>query len=205
MGHSTEPKMDELKRLLRRLDGLDASKSAVKTAQESASDNRGYVGALRGTPELPDSDVKAAPAAGTPRAATPAALWAAAAVALISTVAAYLVVSQDGAGNRETKARATGVDQRGSTGTDQKLIRSAEQLLEAGDIEAARALLQKAAELGSGDAALKLGRSYDPAQAARPSFADSQSNSALARAWYERALALGTQEAAAYIRPQSSK
>jgi TPR repeat protein len=143
-----------------------------------------------------------------PRSTAPAALWAAAGAALVSSVAAYLVISHNGAGKSEQMSRPVvgpGYDQRGSTSTEDGLIRSAEQLLDAGDIEAGRALLQKAAELGSGAAALKLGLSYDPTRQKRPSFADSQSNPALARAWYERALALGTQEAAAYIQSPSAR
>lgn len=204
MGHNIEPKMDELKKLLRRLDGLDGSKGLIKTAQESSDDQRGYVGALRGTPEHVDDERFTPQAASAPqRSAAPTALWAAGAVALVTSVAAYLVVSHNDAGKPEARNRTSGdagYGQRGSTMQD-GLIRSAEQLLDAGDVEAARALLQRAAELGSGEAALKLGRSYDPSQAKRPTFADSQTNPALARAWYERALSLGTQEAAAYIQP----
>jgi TPR repeat protein len=84
-------------------------------------------------------------------------------------------------------------------------VRRAEGLIVNGEIEAGRALLQRAAELGSGRAALKLGRSYDPAQARPLNFADRQSNPALAKAWYERALALGTQEAAEYLGPSQGK
>lgn len=208
MGQSTEPKMDELKRLLRRIDGLDASKKSGKLAADSGSEQRGYVGALRGMPELSDADVTAPTAKTEARSATTAALWMAAAIALISSVAAYLVLTHDPSGKLGTADRpggATGHSQSNSNTMQQSLIRSAEKLLDAGDIEAGRALLQRAAELGSGDAALKLGRSYDPTQIDRPSFADSQSNPALARAWYQKALALGTQEAAAYIRSPSTK
>jgi TPR repeat protein len=208
MGHSTEPKMDELKKLLRRLDGLEASKTAVKAGQGSDAEQRGYVGALRGMPELSDDKPGSPYTAKEPRSAAPAALWAAAAAALVSSVAAYLVITHNSDNSTEARHRPAvgqGYDQRGSTSMEDGLIRSAEQLLETGDVEAGRALLQKAAELGSGAAALKLGRSYDPSQQKRPSFADSQSNPALARAWYERALALGTQEAAAYIQPPSAR
>lgn len=207
MGHSIEPKMDELKKLLRRLDGLDGSKGLINTAQESSEEQRGYVGALRGTPEHAADDERINPpppaSAAASRSAAPAALWAAGAAALITSVAAYLVIAHNEASRSDPRKRTSGdagLSQRGSS-MQSGLIRSAEQLLDAGDLEAARALLQRAAELGSGEAALKLGRSYDPTQAKRPSFADSQTNPALARAWYERALSLGTQEAAAFIQP----
>jgi TPR repeat protein len=108
----------------------------------------------------------------------------------------------------EFKQRAPGTagpGQRDSTDTANGLVRSADLMLEKGDVEAARALLQQAAELGSGPAALKLGRSYDPTQSRAPAFADSQTNPALAKAWYERALALGSQEAASYISDASGR
>jgi TPR repeat protein len=92
-----------------------------------------------------------------------------------------------------------------STDTSDGLVRRAEALIGNGEIEAGRALLQRAAELGSGRAALKLGRSYDSAQARPLNFADRQANPALAKAWYERALALGTQEAAEYLGPSQGK
>jgi len=224
MGHSDEPKMDELKKLLRRLDGLDGSKSLAKKTQETGEDQRGYVGALRGAPAPGDDGIahvlplpKAKPSSNS------AALVAAAVAALISTVTVYLVMSsQPGPGNqgagplpsteRVVPSKLELRQPTGTNGAGQResntaagIVRSAELLMEKGDVAGARALLQQAAEMGSGPAALKLARSYDPTLATAPNFADSQTNPSLAKAWYERALALGTQEAASYISDSSGR
>jgi TPR repeat protein len=84
-----------------------------------------------------------------------------------------------------------------------ELVRSAALLLEKGNIDGARELLRRAAELGSGTAALELARSYDtsPAVKADNPPATREPNPALARVWYERARELGMADAA--IPPQS--
>ena len=231
MGHRDEAKMDELKKLLRRLDGLDTDKGLTKGAQGAGADQRGYVGALRGAP-VRDEEVRKDPqplGVGATQAqfpppgyqsSGPAVYLAAATAAVVSTILVFLLLSwQQGDGNRRflpepasgnperlnLQRPASGGQQNRSTDTADGLVRRAEALIGNGEIEAGRALLQRAAELGSGRAALKLGRSYDPAQARPLNFADSQSNPALAKAWYERALALGTQEAAEYLGPSQGK
>lgn len=216
MGRFDEPKMDDLKRLLRRLDGLDG-KGPNKPAQESETTQRGYVGALRGTPMVDDGELAieiAVPAAAKSSGA--AIFFAAVAAAVFSTVTVYFLLSRppvdreagpvpsssQGAvpSRLELKSPppATGSG-RQSADTDETLIRRAELLLQAGEVGAARTILQQAAEQGSGAAALKLGRSYDPGQSGGVRYADSRTNPALAQAWYERALALGVREAASYI------
>lgn len=222
MGHTDEAKMDDLKRLLRRLDGLDSSKVASKTAQDIEAEQHSYVGALRGAPVVIEDGV-APVAAAVPeqrKETSYSAIYVAAATAaLISTVTVYLMMSWQGGSagqgagpvqspekfvpsKLEYQAPAVpngGSQQPGSTNPVDGLVRKAEQLLDAGNVEAARALLQQAAELGSGSAALKLGRSYDPKQPETVRLAENQTDPALAKAWYQRALALGTREAAGYI------
>jgi TPR repeat protein len=211
MGRRDEPKMDELKKLLRRLDGLDGDKSLVKKTQEE--DQRGYVGALRGAPMSDDGDMPSLPQPEKAKASSGAAVYmAAATAALISTVTVFFIMTWQGkigperAGQKRLEMNqpaangaGPGIRQQQSTDTANALVRRADVLLQSGEIEAARALLQRAAELGSGSAAFKLGLTYDPSQTRSVTFADSQSNPALAKAWYERALALGTQEAASYL------
>lgn len=221
MGRTVEPKMDELKRLLRRLDGLDGSKGPAKGAQDAEAEQRGYVGALRGAPVPADPDVASSvvPPPPSQRKAAGAPVFVAAVMAaVVSTVTVYLVMSgkgtppgergagappaSEGAVPRKLEFKLPGpgdAQPRQSNDTVDGLVRRAEQLLKSGDIETARALLAQAAEQGSGPAALQLGRSYDPTQAQALRYADSQTNPALAKAWYERALALGTREAAGYI------
>lgn len=219
MAHTVEPKMDELKRLLRRLDGLDGSKGLAKSAQDAEAEQRGYVGALRGAPVPGESDLPVSLAPPSQKKASSAPVFVAALMAaVVSTVTVYVVMSWQGApGERGAAAPPApaervvpskldykpappgGVQPRQSNDTVDGLVRRAEQLLKDGDVATARALLQQAAELGSGPAALQLGRSYDPTQAETMSYADTQTNPALAKAWYERALALGNREAAGYI------
>lgn len=216
MGHTDEPKMDELKRLLRRLDGLDGSKGSSK-AGPSEAEQRGYVGALRGAPQHEDEASPALAALPVEKKASNSAVFVAAvAAAAISTMTVYLVMSwqgnqiNQGAGpvpsaqpivpsKLDFKPNMPAAPGGRQSDTADTLVRRAELLLQSGQIETARALLQEAAEMGSGDAALKLGRSYDPTQATSLRYADSQTNPDLAKAWYERALALGTREAAGYI------
>ncbi len=220
MGHSDEPKLDELKRLLRRLDGLDGSKGLGKAADEASDDDqRGYVGALRGTPLVQGEDAVPGPSTTAEKKSPNSAIYiAAAAAAVISTATVYLFMSEpDEPGARGARPAAPleraapsklempavppgGAGPGQSQDAVNALVRKAEALLEQGNIEAARELLQQAAEQGSGPAALKLARSYDPARSgAGVNYADSQTNAALAQAWYERALALGNREAATYI------
>ncbi|MCC7251780.1 hypothetical protein [Hyphomicrobium sp.] len=210
--------MDELKRLLRRLDGLDGSKSLAKSAPEAEAEQRGYVGALRGVPVHNDHGPVSVAALPAQKGGSNAAIFVAAVVAAaLSTATVYLVMSGQGVSSQQGVAPVPASErvvpsrleykpvepgspsQRQSTDTPEGLVRRAEQLLEGGHINAARTLLQQAAELGSGTAALKLGRSYDPTQIEALRYADNQTNPALAKAWYERALALGTREAASYI------
>lgn len=218
MGHTVEPKMDDLKRLLRRLDGLEGNKGLAKSGEDAEAE-RGYVGALRGAPMHAEADDVSASLPPAAKKSSSAPVFVAALMAaVVSTVTVYVVMSWQGAPGKKgagpapaservvpsklefrPPAPGAGEPPRQSNDTVDGLVRRAEQLRRGGDIATARALLAQAAELGSGPAALELGRSYDPTQAEALRYADSQTNPALARAWYERALALGTREAEGYI------
>lgn len=96
MAHGEDPRMDELKKLLRRLDGLDGNKSLAKTAQQADAQQRGYVGALRGAPVgrgQDDETPKNGDRAGKGRPSRPAIYAAALTAAVISTVSIYLMMS----------------------------------------------------------------------------------------------------------------
>lgn len=234
MGHRDDSKMDELKRLLRRLDGLDADRSLSKSGQVAAADQRGYVGALRGAPVQEGQPPKgsrpsaaeplkaqSAPAGSRPHGSA-AVYVAAATAAVVSTVLVFLLLSWQrgdvdrrympapasgtpGKVNLQQPASGGGVFDKRVTDTAEGLVRRADVLFANGDVDAARVLLQKAAELGSGRAALILGRSYDPGSGKPLNLADRQPNPDLAKAWYERALVLGSQEAAAYLGSSQGK
>lgn len=206
MAHRDEPKMDELKKLLRRLDGIEGDKGQ----KAQLPDQQGYVGALRGMPAGSGaSGPSFAPAASTPAksgSSRVAPYAAAATAAVVSTVTVFLLLAWQEQRRSQSLPLAkpdvrqpNAAGQGSSTDTPDGLVRRADILFQGGEIEAARTLLQRAAELGSSTAALKLGRSYDPAQTRSLNFADSQTNPALAKAWYQRALALGSQEAAGYL------
>jgi TPR repeat protein len=77
----------------------------------------------------------------------------------------------------------------------QTLLQRADQQIRGGRLAEARALLEEAAKLGSGVAALTLGAMYDPTRVAEFGNLGVQADPTLARAWYERARALGMVEA----------
>jgi TPR repeat protein len=75
------------------------------------------------------------------------------------------------------------------------LLAKADRLLEKGDIVAARALYQRAAEMGSGPAALTLAATYDPNRLWSFGALGMVGNKERARQWYARASELGQPEA----------
>jgi hypothetical protein len=77
----------------------------------------------------------------------------------------------------------------------QSLLQRADLKIRDGDLSEARELLEQAAKLGSGVAALTLGAMYDPARVAEFGNLGVRADPTLARAWYERAKALGVVEA----------
>jgi len=79
------------------------------------------------------------------------------------------------------------------------LQRRADLLIQGGNLTEGRVLLERAAALGSGTAALTLGATYDPARMAEFGRLGARADPALARIWYERAKALGAIEATARI------
>jgi hypothetical protein len=75
-------------------------------------------------------------------------------------------------------------------------IRRAQELLAGGDVKAARALLQRAAEAHDARAALALAKTFDPAVSRATSLADRGGPDAeQARNWYQRAREWGSPEA----------
>lgn len=75
----------------------------------------------------------------------------------------------------------------------------ADRLIEKGDIVAARALYQRAAELGSGSAALTLGATYDPNRLWSFGALGMVGNRERAKQWYQRASELGQTDAKARL------
>jgi hypothetical protein len=75
----------------------------------------------------------------------------------------------------------------------------ADRLIAKGDIVGARTVYQRAAELGSGAAALALGTTYDPNRLWSLGALGLSGNKDRARQWYQRAVELGNSEAKARL------
>jgi hypothetical protein len=86
----------------------------------------------------------------------------------------------------------------GATAKD--LVARADRLLEKGDIVGARAIYQRAAELGDASAALALGATYDPNRLWSLGALGLVGNKERARQWYQRASELGHREAKTRLR-----
>jgi hypothetical protein len=83
--------------------------------------------------------------------------------------------------------------------TARDLMAKADRLIAKGDIVGARALYQRAAELGSAPAALALGTTYDPNRLWSLGVLGLNGNKERARQWYQRASELGSAEAKARL------
>ncbi len=197
MAPNDEPKMAELKRLLRRLDGLDGRRAASSNADAEDSEQRDYIGTLRGAPDAEDGDN---PVAERPRTVSPksAALLAAVIAGIVSTATVYVLMSAQPRISTPSAVQPIGAPAAGTASpakprgdATMEAVRTAAALIESGNIDGAREILRRAAEQGSGPAALELARTYDAAQATPASPEPKDTNSALARAWYERARELG--------------
>jgi TPR repeat protein len=83
--------------------------------------------------------------------------------------------------------------------TARDLVARADRLLEKGDIVGARAIYQRAAELGDASAALAVGATYDPNRLWSLGALGLVGNKERARQWYQRASELGHREAKARL------
>jgi hypothetical protein len=75
------------------------------------------------------------------------------------------------------------------------LLARGDSLIAKGDVASARLFYERAAEAGEGQAALRLGESYDPAFLARVHLSGLRGDALAAARWYRRAWELGTGEA----------
>ena len=81
-----------------------------------------------------------------------------------------------------------------------ELIAHGQKMIDVGYLAGARAYFKRAAEAGSGDAALRLGATYDPDFIDQIGALGVKADPAEARAWYERAKQLGVQGAEEKLR-----
>ena len=93
--------------------------------------------------------------------------------------------------NPATKASPSGL----SGAEVQALLARGDALVAKGDIASARLFYERAAEAGDGQAALRLGESYDPAFLAQAHLSGVRGDAVAAAHWYQRARELGITEA----------
>lgn len=84
-----------------------------------------------------------------------------------------------------------------------KLLDRGAAMAASGDIVAARLFYQRAAEAGSCQAAVEMGKTYDPVFLARISAVGIQADTSTADHWYRRAVALGDAKAASLLQVAS--
>jgi TPR repeat protein len=72
-----------------------------------------------------------------------------------------------------------------------KLLARGDAFVFMGDIAAARAFYQRAADAGDGQAALRVGATFDPAFLSRAGLRGTLGDPVQARSWYRRGLDLG--------------
>ncbi len=237
MGRRDEPDLDELSKLLRRLETMDAApkhESARKAETDEAQPQAEYVGALRGAAPAKVSDGRSGPAHDvrsyrardsqptvekTTRSSSTSAIviGAVTAAAVSSVIVAGLVLwtgGQQSDGERRLTFYAPGEPARATQRPDpgasapavqpatdtaptnaQALLQRADVYLRGGKPGEARVVLEQAAQLGSGVAALTLGAMYDPGRATQFTNLGLKADPTIARVWYERAKDLGVAEA----------
>ncbi|HEY2535124.1 MAG TPA: hypothetical protein VGJ20_45700 [Xanthobacteraceae bacterium] len=85
------------------------------------------------------------------------------------------------------------------------LLQRGRELLRTGDIAAARVAFQPIAAAGNAEAALALGATFDPQYLARQNVIGVAGDEAKARAWYQRAMELGSTEAKNILAQMATK
>jgi hypothetical protein len=85
------------------------------------------------------------------------------------------------------------------------LIARGDQLLGTGDVASARLFYERAADVGDGEAALKLGMTFDPAFRGFGRLSGARGDPATAIAWYRRARDLGQAEAEIQLKRLNSE
>lgn len=232
MGRRDEPQLEELSKLLRRLETMEVSpkqENTHKAEPDVAQPEAEYVGALRGAAPAKVSDDRRRSSYDTRDARSPAdksarsssttaiVIGATTAAVVSSAVAAGLVLWTSGGGqdsqidrrltfyaapepsaaSRKSDLRSASQGTRSGADTTnaQALLQRADAYLRSGNPGEARIVLEQAAQLGSGIAALTLGAMYDPGRATQFTNLEIKADPTVARAWYERAKDLGVAEA----------
>ena len=86
-----------------------------------------------------------------------------------------------------------------------ELLARGDVFLRAGDLTSARLFYERAADAGDGQAALRMGATFDPTFLASAGLRNLSGDLAKARLWYHRALRLGTSEAQPHLNNLETK
>ncbi len=188
--------------------------SSFHDADETRSRTTGMTGPLSGvlkdeadrstssSSKTPENDVKTT--ATEPKAAEAAVMPD---VMSSNTIIAEKPVSSDGtrvpspqvAGSQHETPLAT-LDPTAAASTISTSMSRGDAMLALHDLSAARRYYELAAKVGSADAALALGRTYDPTSMVRSGAVSVQPDATLAAEWYRRAAIMGSSEAEVALR-----
>jgi len=86
-----------------------------------------------------------------------------------------------------------------------ELLARGDEFLRSGDIASARLFYERAADAGDGQAALRMGATFDPTFLANAGLRNLRGDLAKARLWYHRALELGANEAQPHLNNLETK
>ena len=86
-----------------------------------------------------------------------------------------------------------------------ELLARGDEFLRSGDIASARLFYERAADAGDGQAALRMGATFDPTFLASAGLRNLRGDPAKARLWYHRALGLGASEAQPHLNKFETK
>ncbi len=86
-----------------------------------------------------------------------------------------------------------------------ELLARGDEFLRSGDIASARLFYERAADAGDGQAALRMGATFDPTFLASAGLRNLRGDPAKARLWYHRALGLGASEAQPHLNNLETK
>jgi TPR repeat protein len=151
------------------------------------------------------SDVKTLPQGGLPRggAAAPTASKASTAIATTARPLRPVVArappgpAQKALAGEPTKA---GTQIPAALRLPDRQLARGDVFLRAGDIASARLFYERAADAGDGQAALRMGATFDPTFLASGGLRNLRGDLAKARLWYHRALGLGANESQPHLK-----
>jgi hypothetical protein len=123
----------------------------------------------------------------------------------IETPAAPVEPKKTEAPAAQAKADAAVAPRKMDAGQVIALLRRADELMAAGDLAAARLLLQRVAETKNAQAAFRLASTYDPAVLKKYSNNSVAADPALAQLWYERARDWGSPDASSPLEALASR